>query len=387
MNNLRLASILAAAAFIAGASPIYTLTDLGTLGGSYAMATGVNASGQAVGVMTTPYGSMNAFTSSGSSLTNLTANSTVATDGQAEGINNAGQVAGTQYIGGQTYATVWNNGVATAVGGAGSYAMAINNSGGVAGMLVNNGQGNAFVSENGTVIDLGTLTGGSWSAAYGLNDAGQAAGYGMAANGDFSAFIWTPGQGYSILGTLGGANSYAMAINNAGVAAGSAQVSSGYMHAFVSNGGSMEDLGTLGGSVSYAYGINDLGNVVGYSSTTGNAAMDGFIEEGGVMYDINALLIDAPGWVITGLYGINDSNQVVGVGVLNGVEHAVLLSDPPAPGSGSTPDSIASVTTPEPAVWISTFTGLTALILRKRFTLSASRPRPRQRLLPGGRRR
>ena len=364
MNRLRLASILAVSA-LAGASPIYTLADLGTLGGSSAVASGVNDVGQAVGTMTTPSGFMNAFSFSGSSLTSLSP----ATAAQANGINNTGQVAGSQDIGGQSYATVWNNGVATAVAGAGSYGMAINNSGGVAGMLVNNGQGNAFVAENGTVIDLGTFSGGSWTAAYGLNDDGQAAGYGMTGNGSFRAFIWTASQGYSVLGTLGGASSYAMAINDSGMAAGTSQISSGYMHAFVSNGTSLQDLGTLGGSSSYAYGINNLGNVVGYSGT-GSGQMDGFLDEGGVMYDINALLIDAPGWTITELYGINDSNQVVGVGVLNGVEHAVLLTDPPPPAGETSSSSSSTAATPEPAAWICTFAGLGALIVRRRLRQS-----------------
>jgi probable HAF family extracellular repeat protein len=210
MNWLRLASLFAAVSIVE-ADPIYALIDLGNLGGSYTIATGVNASGQIVGGMTDPYGYLNAFSSSGFGLAILSG------DGQANGINGAGQIAGTKWIGGQAYATVWNGGVATMVGGAGSYALAINGSGDIAGMLVNNGFGNAFVSQNGTVIELGSFAGGSWSAAYGLNDAGQAAGYGMMANGDFGAFVWSPGQGYSALGTLGGANSYAMAINNSGL--------------------------------------------------------------------------------------------------------------------------------------------------------------------------
>ena len=116
------------------ASPIYTLADLGTLGGSSAMATGVNNQGQTVGTMVDPLGYMHAFSSS-SSLT------TAAAEAEAAAINNAGQIAGTQFIGGQAWhATVWNNGVASTVGGADSYALSINNSGDVAGMLVNDGQ-------------------------------------------------------------------------------------------------------------------------------------------------------------------------------------------------------------------------------------------------------
>lgn len=364
MNWIRQISFLLAAGFCS-AGPIYTLADLGTLGGSSTMATGVNAFGQTAGTALTADGYMHAFSSSGSGMTDLTLNSP-ATQGEASAMNDAGQIAGTRYFGGQTYATVWTNGAATAVGGAGSYAMAIDNAGEVAGMLINNGQGNAFVSSNGTVIDLGTFSGGSWSAAYGVNDAGQAVGTGMTANGNFRAFVWTPGQGYAILGSLGGASSYGMGINASGWLTGNAQTTSGFAHAFLSNGAAMTDLGTLGGVASYGYGINNAGNMVGYSWTSGNASMDGFLEEGGVMYDINSLLIDAPGWMITQLYGINDSNQVVGVGMLNGVEHAVLLTDPPAPDSLPS-DSIASVATPEPAAWICVLTGLAALLLRKRF--------------------
>jgi probable HAF family extracellular repeat protein len=376
MKSFRLAFTFAAAS-LAVASPIYTLADLGTLGGPSAAATSVNASGQAVGTIATPSGFLNAFSFDASGMTNLTAN-TPAISGQTNGINDAGEIAGTQIVGGQSYATVWTNGVANAVGGAGSYAMAINDDGSVAGMLVKNGQGNAFVSQNGTVIDLGTFAGGFWSSAYGLNSDGQAAGYGMTANGTFRAFIWTPGQGYTTLATLGGANGYALAINDAGMATGASQVGSGFIHAFVSNGSSIKDLGTLGGSSSYAYGINNLGNVVGYS-LTGSNTMDGFLYEGGVMYDMNALLIDAPGWTITQLYGINDSNQVVGVGILNGVEHAVLLTDPPAPGPAVQSFSSSSVSTPEPDAWILTLAGLGALLVIR---FAAQLPRRLRPLLP-----
>jgi probable HAF family extracellular repeat protein len=350
----------AAIALMATAGPIYTLADLGTLGGASAMASGVNSLGQTVGSMTTAAGDTYAFITSGSSYTNLTANSSVATGGMANGINNTGQIAGTQYIGGQPYATLWTNGVATTVGGAGSYGMAIDNAGDIAGMLLNNGEGSAFVTQNGVVTPLGAFDSGSWSSAYGLNNQGKAAGYGMTSTGNFAAFTWTPGQGYSVLGTLGGTNSYAMAINDAGAIVGSAQIASGYVRATKWNGTSIQNLGTLGGVSSSAYGINDLGNVVGTSLTSNNAG-HGFLEEGGFMYDINALLIDDPGWVITDLYAINGSNQIVGTGIFDGVEHAVLLTDPPAASTSDT------ASTPEPASWILTLTGsLFALLLRLR---------------------
>jgi hypothetical protein len=88
-----------------------------------------------------------------------------------------------------------------------------------------------------------------------------------------------------------------------------------------------------------------------------------------MMYDINSLLIDASGWQVTELYGINDSNQVVGVGILDGVEHALLLTDPPTAPSTEPPSAPSA--TPEPAAWICTFGGLAAVWLLKRYWLRA----------------
>jgi hypothetical protein len=74
------------------------------------MGSGLNSFGDVVGLMTTPSGFMNAFSFSASGVTKLTAN-TCSPAGEADRINDAGQIAGTQQLGGQFCATVWNNGV------------------------------------------------------------------------------------------------------------------------------------------------------------------------------------------------------------------------------------------------------------------------------------
>jgi len=250
--------------------------------------------------------------------------------GIATGINDAGQISGTQYIGGQAFATIWQNGAAGLIAGAGSYAQAINSHGDVAGLLTaSNGQGHAFVTQNGHAVDLGTLPGESWASAYAVNDGGAVAGYGDSGS-TMTAFPWSPSTGYILLGTLGGANSYAMTINDSGAAGGAAQTASGALHAVIWSGGSIRDLGTLGGANSFAYGLNNSGEAVGYSFLAGGGRTHGFLYDAGVMLDLNNLIPAGSGWILTQAYAINSSGQIVGAGLFHGVEHAFLLTDPPA---------------------------------------------------------
>lgn len=58
-----------------------------------------------------------------------------------------------------------------------------------------------------TVIDLGTLPGGSFSQAYGLNNQGHVGGDSATAAGAIHATLWTKEDGMRDLGTLGGPNS------------------------------------------------------------------------------------------------------------------------------------------------------------------------------------
>src|SRR5215472_11996279 len=111
MDVIRLVPILVSV--IAAAAPVYTplydVTDLGTLGGSTSVAYALSPNGQVVGMATTLFGNMQAVEFGPSGITDLTAHSG-ASQRMASGVNNAGQVSGTQWIGGQAYATGWNNG-------------------------------------------------------------------------------------------------------------------------------------------------------------------------------------------------------------------------------------------------------------------------------------
>jgi probable HAF family extracellular repeat protein len=368
MKSIRFASILMTAGWMS-AGPIYNVIGLGSLGGSSAGAFGLNAGGLAVGSATTPFGYTHAYSSSGNGVTDLTINST-ASEGIAAGVNNGGQIVGTQYISGQAYASEWVNGSAAAIGGAGSYGLAINNAGQAAGMMTVDGQGHAFVTINGIAFDLGTLAGGDWSSAYAINSAGEVAGYGNTGSGSFRGFV-----GSQELGTLGGANSYAMAINDQGQAAGSAQTSSGYMSAVLWTNGSIQDLGTLGGTNSYAYGLNSSGEVVGYSYVNGSGNIHAFLFENGVMYDLNNLIDASSEWVLTEAYAINASGEIAGEGLFNGVDEAFLLNPVTQQIQTQSGQSLPAI--PEPATWVTIATGLLGVI-SLRFLL----PLLQRRLVP-----
>ena len=313
---------------VVSAGPIYTVTDLGGLGGSAAAGFKINDSGAAVGWATTAINDQHAFLSlGGGTVQDLYPGSSEA---YAFGINASGTVAGTSYQGGLAHGEIWSTSGTTDLG-AGVFATGINDPGAVIG-----GNGHAFVLVNGVYTDLGTLPGGDWSSAYGINKLGAVAGYGSTGTGSFRAFTWTADSGMTELGTLGGNNSYAMSINSGGQVVGHAATVSGYDHAFLALGAFLNDLGTLGGGNSYAYGINNSGSVVGYSDMAGGENPHGFIWTNGAMMDLNSLIGTGSGWELTQAYGINNTGQIVGEGLYNGQSRAFRL------------DPIGSTSVPEP---------------------------------------
>jgi probable HAF family extracellular repeat protein len=209
--------------------------DLGTLGtGLFSEARGVNSTGTVVGTTYTDWGSLvgiHAFRhTDATGMQDLTPN---ADTGHAEGINDAGQIAGWRNgrafrLTGTTFADL---GVPT--GFAQSFGFAINAAGDVAGHVVN-GYGNAeriFRYRDGVMTILGGF--GEFNRAWGINAAGDVVGEGLPASGFRQGFVYTdadgmrglnqlidPSSGWFILGASG--------INDAGQIVGWASGPSGH---------------------------------------------------------------------------------------------------------------------------------------------------------------
>jgi probable HAF family extracellular repeat protein len=188
--------------------------------------------------------------------------------------------------------------------------------------------------------DLGTL-GGNFSAAYGgINDANKVVGR-ASTGGDTAnhAFLYDANAAdpkMQDLGTLGGSNSLAWGINEANKVVGDSYTSGdSATHAFLYDANTadpkMQDLGTLGGSVSSAQDINEANKVVGTSSTSGDWPYHAFLSSDGVMRDLNSLISANSGWELFEAKAINDNDYIVGTGVKDGQQHAVLLTPDPTP--------------------------------------------------------
>ena len=198
-------------------------------------------------------------------------------DADATGINSSGQIAGEATLAGNAVAHAFRyaNGVMTdlgTLGGDSSAATSINASGQVTGysdlpyVSALGSRQHAFLFSAGVMRDIGTL-GGGFSMGFAINDSGQVTGQ-AAIGGDNQlthAFLYSGGV-MRDLGTLGGDLSNGHALNAAGQVVGSAQMADGSNHAFLYADGVMHDLnqlvtGLAGTVLINAMGINDSGQI------------------------------------------------------------------------------------------------------------------------------
>jgi probable HAF family extracellular repeat protein len=302
----------------------YTVTDLGTLGGTESFGSGLNASGQVAGASyTTDDDAYHTFlwkptTPNGASGTKTDLLTLGGTYSFGNGLNASGQVAGESNTTGDaaTHAFLWKP---TTPGGA-----------------------------SGTMHDLLTL-GGTNSYGYAINAAGQVTGASdRTGNTRTHAFLWKPttpngtsGTMHNLL-TLGGTDSFGGSINANGQVAGfSNTTGDAAYHAYlwtptVPNGisGTMQDLTTLGGLNSYSYNIGAGGQVVGASEVeiTSDDTHAFLYTSGSGMVDLNTLIDPLSGWELLDASAINDAGQITGQGLIGDEYHAYLLTPVLAPG-------------------------------------------------------
>jgi probable HAF family extracellular repeat protein len=331
-------------------------TGLGTLGGTYSVATGINASGQIVGQASTADGQYDAFLyTSGTGMTALAAPG--ATYGEALAINNAGQVVGDQFVGSADDALLYTPGVGfTDLGplgtGSDSQAYAINSLGQIAGTsyALHPPGPNGFLYTPGSgVVNLGNLGGTSpngypLSDAYGINDSGTVVGVTTTPGGD-EGFVYSGG----VMTPLG-AGTWARAINTAGQIAGQSGNSAAIFY-----GSSTTDLAFPSDACSSPYGwanaLNNVGEAVGASCTGASDNESAVLYYNGTAIDLNTLLPTDSGWQLTVAIGINDSGQIVGFGLDPAGDQEAFLLDTSMQSSG----------TPEPSTWALVALGALAL--------------------------
>ena len=326
----------------------YTITNLGSLGGTASVPVAVNNHGEVVGYSRTANNAAaHAFLYKHGRMIDL--GTLGGTTSGAMGINEKSAVVGLSNIAfGNTQVDVFveRGGKLTDLGPlkpavAGVAMISINAHGVVSG--VSAGGDNAEIKRRGENIDLGSLA-GLGSFARHINDSGQVVGFSTTAllppangssqpNAIIHAFLYSRGK-MRDLGTLGGTNSAANSINNRGAVVGySYTTNNAATHAFVYRRGRMTDLGTLGGRNSEAEAINDKGAVVG-DSLTSTSALHGFIDVRGRMVDLNSLIPADSGLVIVNAEDINDRGQIVAqaYATASPTVHLALLLNPARSG-------------------------------------------------------
>lgn len=206
----------------------YVIQDLGTLGGGWSEAYGVNDNGWVVGVSQTESGAQHAFVWT--------------------------ETGGMQDINGSDWMY--------------SIAEGLNSNGMVVGWGIKSGEGvrGFFWTAEGGMQSIEPPAQHTSSYCFNVNDNGEIVGMALSTSGNFNAFVWTTPTNPTLLGSLGGKASRALDINEDGRVAGKSTLSDQTSRAVLwVPQNPMLDLGTLGGSASEGFGINELSRVVGWA--------------------------------------------------------------------------------------------------------------------------
>ncbi|MHC5184578.1 MAG: DUF3466 family protein [Planctomycetota bacterium] len=313
-----------------GTVSTYTITDLGTLGGTSSRAYGINESGQIVGKSDITGDSVShAFLYDGIKMHDL--GTLGGPSSNAISLNDNAEVVGHSRITGDSSSHAFYYDGTTmhdlgTLGGSWSEALGINNSGVIVGYsdITGDSARHAFYYD-GTMHDLSTL-GGSASEALNINESGHIVGYSDITGDSAHHAFYYDGTIMHDLETLGGTNSYAFGINESGQIVGESDITGDSASNAFYYDGTMHDLGTLGGTSSIAFRINEQGQAVGESDIIGDSVLHAFLYDGNGLIDLNDLIPIDSGWELTVAVDINNSGQIVGWGMIDGQEHAFLMT-------------------------------------------------------------
>jgi len=187
----------------------------------------------------------------------------------------------------------------------------------------------AFLWRNGAMIDIPTL-GGTFAQGQCANNQGQVIGQsnltedsgcdGSVIDGSClqHAFLWDHGS-LKDLGTLagpGGVFSQALWLNDAGEAVGGSVTADGFFHATLWKNRQITDLGTLDGDCfSVANAINSSGQIVGQSFSCDFTVIRAVVWINGTILDLNAAIPPTATLELVETDNINDRGEIVGRGL------------------------------------------------------------------------
>jgi probable HAF family extracellular repeat protein len=166
-------------------------------------------------------------------------------------------------------------------------------------------------------VELGTPEGNT-TEGYDINESGAVTGR-IGTGNNARTFLWMNDQVIE-LGTLAEMETVPAAINNDNQIVGRSRVplagsQFGTNHAFFWSDGVMVDVGTLPGhNLSTASDISHDGLVLGTSSTLGEPNLHGFIWNGGIIRDINTIVMNSPVSLLESCVAISANGHIVSGG-------------------------------------------------------------------------
>lgn len=234
------------------------------------------------------------------------------------------------------HAFIWNSGSGMTdlgtLGGDTSYAFGINDSGEVVGYsyLVDNVTRHAFTwTASGGMVDLGTLPGGAWSQGEKINASGEISGEALDSNGKQVPVFWSASTGFvTAPGPFGhGSGAYGFGINDAGTVTGQAYLQHDILYGIFwsTDTGKIRSFPGLYADYNFVvgYDINNRNHIAGEALTYPAFLWDAIVwVPGQGTIDIG----EVPGASTTLAHGINDRDQVTGIGYIGSITSAFYWS-------------------------------------------------------------